>query len=93
MEHLARRVVVTGRVQGVWYRDSCMRQATRLGVSGWVRNRLDGTVEGQFEGPDAAVEALVAWCRRGPTHADVTAVEVTDTIPSGSESFFIAESV
>jgi acylphosphatase len=78
------RVVVTGRVQGVFFRDTCREQARRERVGGWVRNRGDGSVEAEFEGPPAAVDRLVAWCRVGPPRADVEAVEVTTVaLPRG----------
>ena len=63
---VARRVTVHGRVQGVFFRDSRRREASSRGVAGWVRNCADGTVEAWFEGAPDAVEALVAWARRGP---------------------------
>jgi acylphosphatase len=69
------RVYVTGRVQGVWFRESCREQAVALGVSGWVRNLADGRVEAVLEGPPAAVERVVQWCREGPRRARVDAVE------------------
>jgi len=71
------RVVVTGRVQGVWFRDSCREQAQAAGVRGFVRNRGDGAVEAELEGPPAAVERVVAWCRVGPSRARVEHVETT----------------
>lgn len=71
-------MVVRGRVQGVWFRQSTLREAERLGVDGWVRNRVDGTVEAWVQGDDAAVDALVAWCGHGPSRAEVTAVDVDD---------------
>jgi acylphosphatase len=67
----ARRVVIRGRVQGVGYRDWMVREATRLGVQGWVRNRADGAVEALVDGEDAAVQALLSACRRGPMLARV----------------------
>jgi acylphosphatase len=70
------RVVVTGRVQGVSFRAHTEREARRRGLRGWVRNRPDRTVEAVFEGPRVAVEAVVAWCRRGPTAAAVTELAV-----------------
>ena len=70
-------VVVRGRVQGVWYRASTAEEAGRLGLSGWVCNRADGSVEAVAEGPRAKVEALVAWCAKGPRLARVDAVEAT----------------
>jgi acylphosphatase len=69
-------VHVRGRVQGVWYRQSTADEANRLGLSGRVRNRADGSVEVTAEGAREAVESLVAWCRRGPPAARVEAVEV-----------------
>ncbi len=70
------RVVVRGVVQGVGFRASCARQADSLSVTGWVRNRWDGSVEALFEGDAAAVDRLVDWCRTGPSRAEVTEVEV-----------------
>lgn len=70
------RVRVSGRVQGVWFRDSTRKEAMRLGVSGWVRNLPDGAVEAEFYGSVAAVEQVVAWCRKGPPLAHVERVEV-----------------
>ncbi len=81
------RVVITGRVQGVWFRESCREQAVGLGVAGWVGNRGDGTVEGVFEGPPAAVDRLVTWCRTGPSRARVDAVATADEIPVGDTGF------
>jgi acylphosphatase len=82
-----RRVVVHGRVQGVWFRDSMRREAERLGVSGWVRNRADGTVEAALEGDDDAVERLVAWCGHGPPGARVLRVEAAAEAPEGLAGF------
>jgi acylphosphatase len=84
---VARRVIVRGHVQGVFFRDSTRRRAETEGVAGWVRNRADGAVEGWFEGPAEAVERLVAFARRGPRGADVREVEVHDAEPSGLEGF------
>jgi acylphosphatase len=83
------RVIVTGRVQGVWFRDSCREQARTLGVSGFVRNRADGAVEGEFEGPAPAVDRLVAWCREGPPRARVDDVQVTELEPVGDARFVV----
>jgi acylphosphatase len=81
------RVVVSGRVQGVWYRESCRREAEALGVAGWVRHNRDGTVEAALEGDRAAVEKLVAWMRAGPRLAVVTDIAVTDEPPTGAHGF------
>lgn len=81
------RVRVHGRVQGVWFRDSTRREAARHGVSGWVRNCPDGTVEALFEGPPDAVDAMVAWSRRGPSRAEVTDVDVDDAPAEGRDRF------
>ena len=74
---IRRRVVVTGRVQGVFFRDSTRREARRRGVAGWVTNRADGSVEAVFEGEPDAVERLVAFCREGPRGARVEWVDVS----------------
>ena len=76
------RVVVRGYVQGVGFRANCARRAEALGVTGWVRNQWDGSVEALFEGDAAAIDRLVDWCRVGPSRSDVTGVEVADA-PSG----------
>lgn len=85
-----RRVVVSGRVQGVFFRDSCAREARAAGVAGSIINRADGRVEAVFEGEPAAVEALVAWCRTGPARARVDHVEVSDEEPSGERAFRVS---
>ena len=69
------RVIVTGLVQGVWFRDSCREVARRENVRGFVRNRADGAVEAEFEGAEMAVERMIAWCRTGPARARVDGVE------------------
>lgn len=89
---IVRRVVVEGYVQGVGYREFTRRAALRLGVSGWVRNRFDGSVEALICGPPVAVEALVAEMRSGPRSAVVNRIRVTeqDEIPDGvGGTFFI----
>lgn len=81
------RVVVHGRVQGVFFRDSCRHEARRNNVRGWVCNRPDGTVEAVFEGVPGAVDAMVAWARNGPPAAAVTDVEVHDEPAEGLPTF------
>lgn len=81
------RVLVSGKVQGVWFRESTREEAERLGVGGWVRNLPDGRVEAVFTGPPPAVDRLVAWCHRGPPAAQVASVEATPQ-PGPSEPAF-----
>ena len=78
---MRKRVVVHGRVQGVFFRDSTRRRAQAAGVAGWVANRPDGTVEAVLEGDADAVEALVRWLHDGPRGADVERVEVEEGEP------------
>jgi acylphosphatase len=84
-----RRVVVHGLVQGVFFRDTTRREATRRGVSGWVTNRPDGAVEAVFEGAPDAVAAMVSFCRSGPRGARVERVEETGEEPEGVTGFDI----
>ena len=86
---IARRVVVTGQVQGVFFRDGARREARRHGVTGWVRNRPDGAVEAVFEGEPDAVAALVLWCREGPRHAQVEDLRVEVAEPAGADGFAV----
>jgi acylphosphatase len=86
---IRRHVVVRGLVQGVFFRDSVRRQATTLGVGGWVRNTHDGAVEAVFEGEPEAVERLVELCRRGPRGARVDDLEVSEEIIEGLSGFVI----
>ena len=86
---VARRVIVSGQVQGVFFRDQTRRQARSRGVAGWVRNCPDGTVEAHFEGDASAVEELVRWCRDGPRHANVRDVRVQEAEPAGLGGFTI----
>ena len=80
------RVVVSGRVQGVWFRESTRRRAEELGVTGWVRNLPDGRVEACFEGATAAVEAAVAFVRRGPPLARVDEASVEEEVDLAGET-------
>lgn len=82
-----RRVVVSGEVQGVFFRDSTEQEASSQGVAGWVRNRDDGTVEAVFEGEASAVESMVDWCRSGPSSASVEGVDSTEEEPEGLSGF------
>jgi len=70
------RVIIHGLVQGVWFRSSTKDEADRLGVTGWVRNLPDGSVEALFEGQKKQVEAIVGWCHRGPAGAEVNSVDI-----------------
>ena len=78
-----------GNVQGVFFRDSCRREASRRGVAGWVTNRRDGAVEAVFEGDADAVSSMVDWCSRGPRGADVSSVDETTEEPEGLSGFEI----
>jgi acylphosphatase len=84
-----KRVIVHGHVQGVFFRDTTRRMAQSRGVSGWVRNNPDGTVEAAFEGLEDAVEAMVDFAREGPRGAVVEHVEVHDEAPEGPTAFRI----
>ena len=82
-------MTVTGVVQGVWFRDECRTQARALGVTGFVRNRSDGSVEAEFEGSEAAVERMIAWCRTGPGRARVDGTQVERISSVGEPGFRI----
>ncbi len=82
-------VKVTGRVQGVSFRWYAFREARRLDVHGWVRNEPDGSVLAHVEGDEAAVDAMVEWCRHGPSYASVRDVAVTEARSSGTDVFEI----
>ena len=84
-----KRVVIHGRVQGVFFRDTMRRRADARNVNGWVSNRGDGTVEAALEGRRADIEALLGFCRQGPANAEVEHVEVRDEEPEGLTSFKI----
>lgn len=72
---IARLLRIHGLVQGVGYRNAMHAEARRLGLAGWVRNRLDGTVEALIAGPPAAIDDILVWCRRGPPAAIVSRVD------------------
>lgn len=77
---MAKRLLISGRVQGVGFRESMCREAERLGASGWVRNRHDGRVEAVIDGKTEAIDALLRWAHRGPSAARVNAVEVEEIV-------------
>jgi acylphosphatase len=83
------RVLVSGRVQGVYFRDTCQRKAHEHGVNGWVRNLPDGRVEAVFEGPADGVDHLIEWARHGPELAVVADVMVQAEQPAGLRTFLI----
>ena len=83
------RVRVAGRVQGVFFRVEARDRARSLGLSGWVRNTRDGSVEASFEGPAGRVQSMVEWCRRGPALAEVQDVSVDWEDPQGERDFQI----
>jgi acylphosphatase len=87
MTALRARVVVRGRVQGVFFRAEARARARSLGLTGWVRNLPDGSVEAVFEGPQEAVESMVRWCEDGPAGARVDDVDVMWEQPAGDVGF------
>ena len=86
-ETIRRRLIVRGKVQGVFFRDSTREAAENEGVSGWAANRDDGSVEVVLEGSPAAVEAVVQFCGLGPVSADVSSVDVSREEPEGLSGF------
>jgi acylphosphatase len=88
----ALRLIIRGRVQGVGFRYAFADEARSRGLRGWVRNRRDGSVEAIVAGPAAEVDAIVAWSRRGPSGAQVTAVETSAT-DGDFASFYVAPTV
>jgi acylphosphatase len=86
---IRRRVVAHGRVQGVFFRDTCRHLATKAGVGGWARNLPDGTFEAVFEGEPEAVDFMVAWSRHGPSKARVDTLDVYDEQPDGMTTFTV----
>jgi acylphosphatase len=83
---MAKRLIILGRVQGVGFRYSMIEEAQRLGVTGWVRNRRNGTVEAVVDGAPDAVDAVLAWARSGPRGARVTDIQVSE-VPDNFERF------
>ena len=86
-DFVRRRVIVRGRVQGVFFRDSARQRARAHGVSGWIANRADGAVEAVLEGPADPVERVIRFLRTGPPGAEVSTVEVSDEEPEGLAGF------
>jgi acylphosphatase len=84
-----KRVVITGRVQGVFFRDSLRRRAETRGVAGWVRNRSDGAIEAVFEGPETDVTEMLVYSREGPPHAHVETMATSGEEPEGLTWFEI----
>lgn len=85
----SRHVIVTGRVQGVAFRWATREKAVELGLRGWVRNHMDGSVEARIEGPEEHVETMLAWLHEGPRAARVHGVEVHAAEPEGTTEFEI----
>jgi len=88
---IARHVIIEGRVQGVAFRWATRDKALELGVRGWVRNRIDGSVEAHCEGPESALEPMLAWLHEGPRMARVTGVRTEDVPVKGAATFEIRE--
>ena len=86
---IRRRVLISGRVQGVAFRDTCQQMATEQGVAGWVRNLGDGRVEAVFEGPAEQVDRMMAWVQDGPRLADVDDIAVQTEPAQGLTEFLI----
>lgn len=89
MARMCKHGYVSGRVQGVSFRQATAEQAERLGLDGWVRNLADGRVEVLFEGDEAAVAELASWLERGPEAADVTQLELQDQALQGIAGFIV----
>ena len=87
-DHVRAHVKIKGRVQGVYFRASAVAQAEDLGITGWVANSADGSVEVVAEGARERIEELIAWCRQGPSGAKVTNVEVRWEIATGEFTSF-----
>jgi acylphosphatase len=86
------RAIVSGRVQGVAYRASTVYEARGRGLTGWVRNRPDGSVELEAQGDDDGVTALLAWCAHGPPAARVTGVNIDEIAAVANERNFVQRS-
>ncbi|MDX2482018.1 MAG: acylphosphatase [Desulfuromusa sp.] len=90
MTKVRAEVLITGRVQGVWFRQSTKNTAEQFGVSGWCRNNPDGSVEAAFEGEESAVKSVIEWCKDGSELAHVDDLQIEWEKPTGEfERFFI----
>ncbi|WP_425914487.1 acylphosphatase [Pseudomonas sp. GWSMS-1] len=89
MARVCRHGYVSGRVQGVYFRQATAAQAERLDLDGWVRNLADGRVEVLFEGEEAAVDELASWLQQGPEAAEVTALELQERALQGVAGFIV----
>ena len=85
----ATHIIVHGRVQGVWFRAGAKEKADELGLLGWVKNRMEGTVEFHTEGEKLQLEKFIAWCRIGPPAADVTSLDIDEVMVQEYKSFDI----
>lgn len=91
MDNIRAHLIIEGRVQGVWFRDSTRNEATRLNLTGWVKNRFDGSVELIAEGSREEVKKLIEWCHHGPPGARVTMVhEIKEDYTGEFDSFRIS---
>ena len=88
MTNIRAEVRVSGRVQGVWFRQSTKNTAEQHSVKGWCRNTPEGSVEAVFEGEEAAVQAVIDWCKRGPDMAQVDDLQVEWQAPTGEFNRF-----
>jgi len=87
-EFVRAHVIISGRVQGVFFRMKTLEEARKSGVSGWVRNKYDGTVEAVFEGEKALVDSVIQWCRQGPPMSKVDNVKLERQSYTGEFSGF-----
>ena len=88
---MRKHLIISGRVQGVFFRSSTQDKAASLGLSGWVRNTSDGNVEAVFEGEEAVVEEMISWCHKGPSPASVDNVKISEEAPSGELERFVVK--
>lgn len=83
--------IISGKVQGVFYRASTMDEAKRLNLTGWVKNLADGRVELVAEGRPEDIDALISWCKKGPPYARVTDIKIDEQIPTGEFKTFLVD--